>query len=52
MPVDESLAWAEWLQGKKHEIGDWEIGDWRLESRSLQVATAKPSIQSPNLSIS
>jgi excinuclease UvrABC ATPase subunit len=50
MPVEESLAWAQGLQGKKHEIE--RLGDWRLEiGESKASGNGKANLlisQSPN----
>jgi excinuclease ABC subunit A len=50
MTVEESLAWAEGLQGKKHEIE--RLGDWRLEiGESKASGNGKANLlisQSPN----
>jgi excinuclease ABC subunit A len=54
MTVEESLAWAEGLQGKKYEIE--RIGDWRSEigiggATNGNGAANLPISQSPNLTI-
>ncbi|MBE2238086.1 MAG: excinuclease ABC subunit UvrA [Caldilineaceae bacterium] len=49
MPVDDSLAWVQWLRGEE-EIG--RLGDWRLEIEGAVAAGANGANSTPNLPIS
>jgi excinuclease ABC subunit A len=45
LPVSDSLAWAQWLQGEKYAIGS--LGDWEIEGGAPASINGASDLRSP-----